>query len=78
MRIPLVWLALLACQLSPSQSKPATRSPFVFPPGESLSYGIEWRLIYAGSARLSFAEQKAPLQWESKFTVVPSAAVLSG
>lgn len=68
-RFALLCLAAFACQISSSQSKPASRSPFAFASGEALSYGIEWRLIYAGSAHLSFQEQKAPSQWESKLHI---------
>lgn len=35
---------------------------------ETLSYGIEWRLIYAGSARITYSKQKSEpvAEWESK------------
>ena len=75
LRIGLVILALFACQTSSPQSKAAPRSPFGFVPGESLSYGIEWRLIYAGSARLSFAQRAAPAQWQSKLHIESSGVV---
>jgi hypothetical protein len=45
------------------QSKPAA-TPTAFPSAETLSYGIEWRLIYAGNARLSLEQKKSG--WESK------------
>lgn len=52
--------------------------PQSFSTGETLSYGIEWRLINAGTARLSLAPQKggpAP-EWESKLHI-ESAGVVS-
>ena len=41
-----------------------------FPSAEKLSYDIEWRLIYAGSALLSLAPKPAdPRQWDSQLRV---------
>src|SRR5438105_9157627 len=60
-------LALLAiARLSP-QSIPAVNTATVGPSSETLSYSIEWRLINAGTARMSLSPQSgsAP-QWESK------------
>ena len=60
-------LALLAAPRSYTQSKPAPSSG---QPGnaETLSYSIEWRLIYAGSARMSYGLQGmgSSHEWESK------------
>jgi hypothetical protein len=61
-------LALLAIPSSLPQAKPAVNgSAASLPAGETLSYSIEWRMIYAGSARLSFQRQKnsGPPAWES-------------
>jgi len=61
-------LALLAIPSSLPQAKPAVAgSAASLPAAETLSYTIEWRLIYAGDARLSFQQQKgsAPAAWES-------------
>jgi hypothetical protein len=62
-----VCLALFAAPYILPQAKPPTA--IAAPAGaETLSYGIEWRLIYAGSARMSFTKQKSePVpEWESK------------
>jgi hypothetical protein len=41
-----------------------------FPSAENLSYDIEWRLIYAGSARLSLAPKPGdPHKWDSELHV---------
>jgi hypothetical protein len=41
-----------------------------FPSAENLSYDIEWRLIYAGSARLSLKPQPGdPSKWDSELQV---------
>jgi hypothetical protein len=60
-------LALLAIPSSLPQSKPAT-PPAVFPSQETLSYNIEWRLIYAGSAQLHLDPKKSgdKPQWQAK------------
>jgi hypothetical protein len=41
-----------------------------FPSAEKLSYDIEWRLIYAGSAQLTLAPKPGePRKWDSKLQV---------
>jgi hypothetical protein len=63
-RLSCVYLALFAIPSLLPQAKPAAAAPIAFPSAETLTYNIEWRLIYAGSARLSL-EPKKP-GWESK------------
>ncbi|MEY2537984.1 MAG: hypothetical protein QOG67_1724 [Verrucomicrobiota bacterium] len=63
-RLSCVYLALFAIPSLLPQAKPAAGAPVAFPSAEALTYNIEWRLIYAGSARLSL-EPKKP-GWESK------------
>jgi hypothetical protein len=58
-RLSCVYLALFAIPSLLPQARPVA-----FPSSETLSYNIEWRLIYAGNARLSL-ERKKP-GWESK------------
>jgi hypothetical protein len=67
LRLSCACLALLAIPSSLPQAKPAVAGNASLPRGETLSYSIEWRLIYAGSARLSFVQQKSsgPPSWES-------------
>jgi hypothetical protein len=68
LRLTCASLALLAIPSSLPQAKPAVAgSAANLPEGETLSYSIEWRMIYAGSARLSFQQQKSPGPpiWES-------------
>ncbi len=68
LRLSCVCLGLLATPLSFPQARPLVSPTVGFPAGETLSYSIEWRLIYAGSARISFRRQRpepAP-EWESK------------
>jgi hypothetical protein len=63
-----VCLAVLAATQCFPQARPGgapASSVAGYPAGETLSYGIEWRLIYAGSARMSFARHKSA-EWESK------------
>jgi len=63
---------LCVALLLPGQSQPqpplqpikSAGTP-AFSGGETLSYEVEWRLIYAGSARMSFERHKAA-GWESK------------
>lgn len=57
-------LALLALQPMYPQASPS--GGLGFTAGENLSYGIEWRLIYAGSARVSFRAKKPGAEWEAK------------
>jgi hypothetical protein len=75
-----VWLALL---LAPSNSHPQSialadgisakgfeGSLAPFPSAEKLSYDIEWRLIYAGSAHLSLQPKAGdPRRWDSQLKV---------
>lgn len=61
-------MALLAIPNSLPQAKPALlTTTATLPQRETLSYSVEWRLIYAGSARLSFTQQSGPGTngWES-------------
>jgi len=64
-------LALLAVPLSHSQSKPPVNESPAFPSQETLSYSVEWRLIYAGDAQLSLepARQDGKTLWQSKLQV---------
>jgi hypothetical protein len=49
------------------QSKATGAAASSFPSQESISYSIEWRLIYAGSARLTLDPKKSSKpDWESK------------
>jgi len=61
-------LALSAIPYSLPQSAPANTAPAPFPSRETLSYNIEWRLIYAGSAQLSLDPQPSSgkQQWQAK------------
>jgi len=61
-RLSCVYLTLFAVPSLVPQAKPGT--PVAFPSAETLSYGIEWRLIYAGNARLTLEPKKSG--WESK------------
>jgi len=61
-RLSCVYLALFAIPSLLPQAKPP--QPTAFPSAETLSYGIEWRLINAGYARLSLTPKKSG--WESK------------
>jgi hypothetical protein len=67
-RLVFAGLALLVIAPSHPQSKIAHISSSYFPASESLTYSIEWRLIYAGSARWTLEEKKAgeKPQWYSK------------
>ncbi len=60
-------LVLLAIPSSLPQSKPVS-APASFPAAETLNYSIEWRLIYAGDARLTLEPKKSgdKTEWESK------------
>jgi len=62
-RLSCVYLALFAIPSLLPQAKPPA-APVAFPSAETLSYGIEWRLINAGYARLSLEPKKSG--WESK------------
>jgi len=53
-RLAAAGLALLfAPSLLTPQVKPVDGAPVPFPSAETLTYNIEWRLIYAGSARVT-------------------------
>ncbi len=64
-RVLAACLVLLAVPAVSPQSSPAVSTTSGLPSSETLSYSIEWRLIYAGSARVSLAPQQAQ-QSESK------------
>lgn len=57
--LPCACLALFAVPSSLPQSKPASAPPAASPSQETLSYSIEWRLIFAGNARLSLARNRS-------------------
>ena len=61
-------LALFAVLPSLPQSQPAGGARAAFLDHEILSYSIEWRLIYAGSARLSLQPKASTLrpEWQSQ------------
>jgi hypothetical protein len=75
--------ACLALLLVPSESLPQSLaladglsakafegSLAPFPSAEKLSYDIEWRLIYAGSAHLNLEPRRGdPRKWDSQLTV---------
>jgi len=74
--------ACLALLLIPSDSRPqsavlADAIPFKgfegatapFPSAERLSYDIEWRLIYAGSAHLSLEPKPGNRNWDSQLRI---------
>jgi hypothetical protein len=63
-RLSCVYLALFAIPSLLPQARPPAATPTAFPSAETLSYGIEWRLINAGYARLSLTPKKSG--WESK------------
>jgi len=61
-RLAGAWLALLAA--------PALFPQAVFPAAETLTYGIEWRLIYAGAAHLTLSPANAGKQrWNGELHV---------
>ena len=64
-------LALLALPASHSQSRPAAKEPNGFPSQETLTYSVEWRLIYAGDARLSLepVRQDGKTLWQTRLEV---------
>jgi Protein of unknown function (DUF3108) len=69
-------LAFLAMPSSQSQSKLEVRENPAFPAKEVLSYAVEWRLIYAGDARLTLEPMHVDgesvdgkTRWESKLQV---------
>ena len=59
---------LLAVPFSLPQSKAGGAAPSTFPAHETLSYSIEWRLIYAGDAKLTLEPKTSAGQpdWQSK------------
>jgi hypothetical protein len=61
-RLSCAYFVLFAIPSLLPQAKPAAST--AFPSAETLSYGIEWRLIYAGNARLTLEPKKSG--WESK------------
>lgn len=67
LRIPCACVAVFAIPNSLPQANPTSGSMAGLPSDETLSYSIEWRLIYAGSAKLSFTKQHSGSDpaWES-------------
>jgi hypothetical protein len=59
-------LALAVAPASLPQSRPATNAAAAFPSKETLSYEVEWRLIYAGNALLASYPEPAGAGWEVK------------
>ncbi len=59
---------LLAVSSSLPQSKAGGGAPSTFPSQETISYSIEWRLIYAGNARLTLEPKTlaGKQDWQSK------------
>ena len=71
-RLTCACLALAAIPSSLPQSKPAAVAPAApFPSRETLTYSVEWRLIYAGDARLTLEPKASTGQqaWESKLHI---------
>lgn len=71
-------LLLIPCDSRPQSAALANAIPFKgfegatapFPSAEKLSYDIEWRLIYAGSARLSLEPKPGdPRGWNSQLRI---------
>ncbi len=64
-------LALLTLPSSRSQLKPVASESPALPSRETLSYSVEWRLIYAGDARLSLepVRQDGKTLWQTKLQV---------
>jgi hypothetical protein len=76
LRLTCVCLALFATDPTFPQSKPLLADPLsypgsTFPAKETLSYEVEWRLIYAGDAHVSLTpiERDGKTQWKSKVDV---------
>lgn len=74
--VPCACLALFASNVTYPQSKPLLADPpslpaAAFPTKETLSYEIEWRLIYAGDAHVNLTpmEHDGKTQWDSKVDV---------
>ena len=69
-RIACAWLVLVAAPSSAPQSRPTDGAAAAaqFPAAETLSYSIEWRLIYAGNARLTLTPKMpgGKPAWQSK------------
>jgi len=61
-RLTCALVALLVVPSSHSQSKAGVNEPSAFPSPETLSYTVEWRLIFAGDAHLSLE----PRKWNDK------------
>jgi len=61
-------MLLASSSSSLPQSKAAGAAPATFPTQETITYDIEWRLIYAGNARLSLdpATSAGKQDWQSK------------
>jgi len=71
-RLTCACLALAAIPPSLPQSKPAVSpSSATFPSKETLTYTVEWRLIYAGDAKLTLEPKASTNQqeWESKLHI---------
>jgi hypothetical protein len=73
-RAILACLVLLTVRAVSPQASPATSTASGIPSSETLSYSIEWRLIYAGSAHISLSPQQ-PHQSESKLHLESSGLV---
>jgi len=56
----LVLLALLCVPAQSFQSAPAVATPSTLPAKEGLLYNVEWRLIDAGTARLTWVAESQP------------------
>jgi len=76
-RLTCACLTFLAMPAAHSQSKFAASDSPAFPSPETLSYSVEWRLIYAGDARLTLEPAKLfdRSGWTSKLEVQSSGLV---
>jgi hypothetical protein len=76
-RLTCASLFLLAAPFSIPQSSPAapTNAVIQFPSQETLVYGVEWRLIYAGSVRMNLAPIKDKPEWEAKLHIESAGLV---
>src|ERR1700722_9282511 len=86
---PRLICACLALLLIASESRPQTAAladsiPYKgfegalapFPSAEKLSYDIEWRLIYAGSAHMSLVPKPGdPSKWDSRLHIESAGLV---
>jgi Protein of unknown function (DUF3108) len=74
-RWPFVCLTLLLTSSFPAANAQAPAQATRFPYAEKLTYGVEWRLLRAGSATIQLSRDERPKDWNFNLNIESSGFV---